>query len=443
MITLEKIIGAALKDRTILDLLGEALSNDLVVAHPFYRQIAEFANDFSLQYRKIPLAGDWALWISSLPERTRDGVRESLGVVLNQDTSDISPDYFGGRVLEELRQVASRTALARINAAQEVTPELFQTLAEKIQGVESGTIQGLANLRDIDLWSHSPREDDLIPTGIQGLDKAIGGWGRELTIIFADSGVGKSILLQNLTAHAAQKGKHSLHITLELGLRPQIHRYYRALSQLSRGEFVSDPKEAKEKLRHWFRFATGSVHLLELPAYSLDPDQLKRIVDRVLRLTGDLHILTLDYLDLMVMPRGAGGRSDYADLGKLTHMVRSLCSGFNLSVLTASQAVRRTENKNRLTMRDMGDSYGKVRGVDNLLGLWQTPEEEEVHQGRIGVLKVRDYGGRGSEIPVYINRDLSIISDLDHPNTLLLMDRLGHRPSPSPSPSPQGPSLLR
>ncbi|KKL52941.1 hypothetical protein LCGC14_2280470, partial [marine sediment metagenome] len=36
--------------------------------------------------------------------------------------------------------------------------------------------------------------------------------------------------------------------------------------------------------------------------------------------------------------------------------------------------------------------------------------------------------GRGQEIPLYINRELAMIQELDHPNTVQLMQRLGHMP---------------
>jgi len=146
-------------------------------------------------------------------------------------------------------------------------------------------------------------------------------------------------------------------------------------------------------------------------------------------LRGQLDLLVLDYLDLMTVAKGQRGKGGaYEDLGRLTHEARDLCRTFDLTVITASQAVRRPQSAERLTMRDMGDSYKKVQGADGLLSLQQSAEEEEAFQGRLGVLKVRDSGGRGTEIGVYINRELAVIAELEHPNTHELMLRLGHLP---------------
>jgi hypothetical protein len=69
-------------------------------------------------------------------------------------------------------------------------------------------------------------------------------------------------------------------------------------------------------LQHWFRLAKGQVYLLEFPAYSLDLEQLKRVIDRVVRLIGQVDLLVLDYLDLMApSKRGSRGmRTKISDI---------------------------------------------------------------------------------------------------------------------------------
>ena len=432
MITLEHCVAMSIRERVVLDELGEALRNDLVLSNPFYRSIVEFADDFLLKRRHLPVTGDWDLWVQSLAEgMTQDGTREALQRLLAEDLSAYTPDFFAEQALTHLQKAAASVAKSRLNSMDDVPVEAFTKLAEQVGRVQGGGIQGLARLDDLDTWAHPIREDALIPTGFPTLDKQIGGWGEELWIVFADSGTGKSMWLQNAASNVARAGKRVLHLTLELGIRPQIHRYYRQLAQVTRGEFNSDTSGTRDKLNHWFRLAQGEVLLLEYPAYSLTPDDLKRIIERLSRSMGEFDVLALDYLDLMTLPTTSRAGKAYEDLGRITHEVRAVCSGFDMSVLSASQAVRRPEKAGRLTMRDMGDSYQKVRGADGLLGLAQMPEEEEVHQGRLSIVKTRDSGGRGREIPMYMNRELSLIQELGHPNTVELMRRLGHLPAPT------------
>lgn len=434
MITLETVVAFALRNPIVMDQLGEALRSDLVLADPYKRRIVEFADDFIAKRRKLPSEADYAVWLETLDPGVRDGTREALGRLLATSVDGYDPEYFAEASVEQLRRGAAAVALARLNEAAvggPIEPEVFSKLTAKIESVQSRPLRGLARLADIDVWAQPVREEAYTPTGFSLLNKHIGGWGKELWMVFADTGVGKSMLLQNFGSAAALQGKRVLHVTLELGLRPQVHRYYRQIAQADRAEFSHDIDEVKRRLAHWFRLAKGEVYLLEQPAMGMDNEELRRTVERAGRTIGDIDVLILDYLDLLTLHQVRGQRSSnrYEDLGRLTHEMRELCRAFDMTVLTATQSVRRPEKAGRLTVRDMGDSYNKVRGCDGLLSLVQTEEEEEAHQGRLGILKARDSGGRGTEIGLYINRELSVIAELEHPNTVQMMERLGHLPT--------------
>ncbi len=441
MITPETVIAAAIKSPLVMDQLGEALRSDLVTANPFFRRIAEFADDFLSQRRKLPSTGDYEVWLLSLEEgMLRDGTKEALGRLLAIDISGYDPSFFAGQIIDDLQRAAAQTARARLNASPAADPAALAALAEKVASIKTSGLQGLARLSDIGIWANPVAEDEYVSTGFPTLNSIIRGWGKELWIAFADSKMGKSILLQNFGSNLAVRGKNVLHITLELGLRPQIHRYYRQIAEMNQAEFNSAPERLRERLSQWFRLAQGTVYLMQLAPYSLDADGLKRLIERVNRRLADetgnpsaqVDVLVLDYLDLMtakVRGNRGGGASAYEDLGHITHDTRGLCPIFDLTVLTVSQAVRKPAKAGRLTMQDMGDSYNKVRAADGLLSLVQTPEEAQVFQGRLGIVNARDSGGRGEEIPVYINRDLSLIQELDHPNTIQLMRRLGQLPA--------------
>lgn len=428
MITLETVIAFSLRDVSVMDKLGEALCSDLVASNPYHRRIVEFADSFLADRRKLPSDGDYSMWLETLPEGgIRDGSREALGRLLAIDTSSYDPSFFVESAIPQLRRGAARVARARLNEVPIIEPEMLEEMAKKMDAIQEAGLSGLAKLSDVDIWATPTREDDRIPTGLPMLDRMIGGWGKELIIVFADTKVGKSMIMQNWATSAAVRGQRVLHITLELGLRPQILRYYRQIAQVSQAGMTSDLDGTKKSLRHWIRLSKGEVFVVELPAYQATYDDVRRMVERVSRVHGDVGVLVLDYLDLLSAAQGRS-RSSYEDLGVLTHQLRELCRLYDITVITASQAVRRQQQKDRLTIKDMGDSYNKVRGCDMLLALDQTPDEEELHQGRLGVLAVRDSGGRGKEVPLYINRELSVIADLSHPNTVRLMERLGHLP---------------
>jgi replicative DNA helicase len=424
VISTEKILAAALRHREVVDVLGDALKSDLVVAQPYYRGIMEFVVGFVRQHRTLPRDGDLQLWASQLPEVQRAGIIESLGKLYSQDISGYTPSHLAESVTPQLQAAAAHTALARLNSMTEVTPELFRGLAQEISRIEPVSISGLASIKDVDRWLTPEPAENYIPTGIPKLDEFIGGWrGSELVFLLADSGVGKTQSLVNFGAAAALFGGNVLHITLELATSKTLRRLYQKVTESDRSLYRQDLGEVRRRAEHWTGRMRGNLHVLEAPAYSLEPEQLAVLVDRFAAVHGPPDLIIIDYLDLLKPP----GRGDnrYQDLGKVSHLVRAIALKYDCTVLTATQAVRKANTAERLTMADMGDSYEKVRAADILLSIVQTPEEAQVFQGRMGLLKVRDNPGRGQEIPLLIYHDLCYVGDLDHPNTQRLMRERG------------------
>src|SRR6185436_18281298 len=106
-----------------MDQLGEALRNDLVVANPFQRRIAEFADTFLQERRKLPATGDWQMWIESLEAgMTREGTTEALGRLMATSTSGYDPEFFAKQAMEHLKRGAAMVARARLMELQTVEP---------------------------------------------------------------------------------------------------------------------------------------------------------------------------------------------------------------------------------------------------------------------------------------------------------------------------------
>src|SRR5690242_21923053 len=99
-----------------MDQLGPALRNDLVLADPFKRRIAEFADDFLLAHRHLPGSGDWEIWLESLDAgMVRDGTKEALGRLQAVDVSAFEPAFFCTQAIEHLQKGAAQNARARLN----------------------------------------------------------------------------------------------------------------------------------------------------------------------------------------------------------------------------------------------------------------------------------------------------------------------------------------
>lgn len=427
MITLEKVISGALRHPKVLDSLGNALRSDLVVANPFYRQVVEFAHGFNRQHKNLPLPGDFELWAANLSQAQKAGVLEAYQRLIREDISAYTPEYLAEGTLGELRAAAARNAKARLNAINEPTPEAFLELSKAIQSIESTGIDNLADMRDVERWITPEAESELvIPSGINRLDRYIGGFGQELVFVMADTGMGKTTVLVNFATAAMLGGFDVLYITMELYPKPLLHRCYRRVTETDRVAFRTRNDVVMDEVKHWLKYARGSLRVLYQPAYSITPEDLDVVVDRYVQEFGNVDFIILDYMDLLAPSRDYRQLSLADQLGRTSHKVRAFCPKYSCAVASAAQGNRSGHNVERLRMNHLGSSYAKAQAADLVISYQQTEKESETFQGRFGLLKVRESPGRGAEIPLYINQDLMLVADLDHPNTRRIMEELGH-----------------
>lgn len=428
LVSTEQILAAAITHPDVAFRLKNALVSDLVVANPFQRQVAEFLSDFLDTYGTLPKEGDWTAWISGLPERQKQGVKDALRKIRRKRVDDMTPEFLAEHAIPELRNAAARTALARLNELDEVDSDAIQHLAERVRAVEPAHLEGLIHLRDYEhVLRHTAATSPGIMSGLHSVDQYTGGFQEELVFVLADSGVGKTTTLINFAAAAALRGARVFHLTLELSAQNSALRYYRRVAEATRGEIRSGSGEVRDRVGHWWKMAKGEIAVLFRPAYTLTPEELHDSLRLFSRQYGELDLIVVDYLDLLSSSPAMRGKSSYDQLGYTSHYLRGFCSDFGATVLSATQATRPKSKKDieHLSLARMGDSYKKVRAADIILGLIQTKEEEEQFQGRICLLKVRESAGRGTELPVYVNMDLMMIADLDHPNTRRIMEELG------------------
>lgn len=423
MISLERIISQALKTPTVLSMLRSALISPLVVSNPYHRQVVEWASKFWTEHRSLPRSGDYEFWVGTLTEPLQSGVRGALSDLLRDTKEDWTPEYIATAVGNVLKQVAARNAVARLETmVPDVSPIIFQEMADAVKAVEPVTLHGLLGLEDTQEILFAAREEEsVIKSGIEALDRHIGGWRvGELVFMMADTGMGKTSALVNFGVAAALYGANVLHFTFELSAENTLKRQIRRISEADKHLIRDHPQTVVDKVGHWLRFAKGSLHTLYQPAYSVGEEELEALIEQYIGMHGQVDLVILDYLDLMRPPPGQ--KAEHEALGKLSHSVRNLGPKFSATMMSATQANRTSHRRTHLRLDTMGTAYSKAQAADIILALMQTEEEYAVNQARMGILKARENPGRGVEIPLFVDMDIMLLADLDHPNTQRIID---------------------
>jgi len=262
-----------------------------------------------------------------------------------------------------------------------------------------------------------PPETEIISTGIKSLDEVLYGGIRkgEFLCVIAPPGRGKSMSLINFCYGALLTRKNILFITLELSEEQIIARFIRRISQKSRKEIRLDLEGTKGILYRFMGIA-GKLFVCYFKPHTLTADEILIILERAsYHLKEPIDLIIIDYFDRMKMP----SRFEYrVACGFLIDYLRDIAIEKHLAVVSATQANRASLQAQVITEEFVSESFKKIENSDIVLSLNRTQKDEEHNTAKFIVLKNREWGNTGANIPVLIDWERSYIGDLKDGGTI-------------------------
>ncbi len=207
-------------------------------------------------------------------------------------------------------------------------------------------------------------------SGLRHLDAITLGWHRgELVILAARPSVGKSALICQWALEAAQAGKRTLVISLEMTRARIMERLIAAesgvdLVQIRKGLPSASPDA-------WERVTRAVGELSELPLFIEDAggrtvSAIKGAAVRLGAQSKGLDLLAIDYLGLL---RTANTKqSSYERVTEISGDLKALAKDLNVPVLCAAQLNRVSVRENRAPrLEDLRDSGAIEQDADAVL----------------------------------------------------------------------------
>lgn len=214
---------------------------------------------------------------------------------------------------------------------------------------------------------------------------------KELAMVVAPPGVGKSLYLVNQGAKAILDGKNVLYVSLEMSEDKIGNRFDSVLTLLKNSKLKEPGTQLKlhERLDLIKSKTQGRLIIKEFPTGAANVNNLRALLIQ-LRLHKNFipDLIIVDYLELLRPNRIID--SEYMAQQRIAEELRGLGSEHNCLVWTASQTNRQARKVAIITDAELGDSYGKIRPADWVISLNQTQEEYDKGQMRVYVLKARD-----------------------------------------------------
>lgn len=232
-----------------------------------------------------------------------------------------------------------------------------------------------------------------IRTAFPTFDKHLEGGlsAKELAIVVAPPGVGKSISLVNQGARSLMDGHNVLYISLEMSEDKIGNRFDSVLTLLKNSKLKEPATQLKlhERLDLIKSKTPGRLIIKEFPTGTANVNTIRALLVQL-----KLHknfvptVIIVDYLELLRPSRVID--AEYMAQQRIAEELRGLASEQKVLVWTASQTNRQARKVSIITDAELGDSYGKIRPADWVISLNQTQEEYDKGQMRVFVMKARD-----------------------------------------------------
>jgi len=227
-----------------------------------------------------------------------------------------------------------------------------------------------------------------------------GGLGkRELGVVVAPTGAGKSMALAHLGAMAVVKGKTVVHYTLELADTVVGQRYDSCITGIELKNLMSMKDSIVMAIEH----IPGQLIIKEYPTKSASTRTITGHLEKLRQKGINPDMIIVDYADLL-KPTATGFKSQELrhSLGNIYEELRAIGQTFDIPVWTASQTNRSGLNAEVITMEAISEAFSKCFVADFICSISRTIEDKTENKGRMFVAKNRN-GVDGIVYPMEID----------------------------------------
>lgn len=309
-------------------------------------------------------------------------------------------------------------------------PDIFRAAEQRLNVTQGDfgifTINMNIETRSRVMFSRPLR--DVVLTPWASVNHACEGLAKkELFIILAPTGVGKTWLLCALAAEAMKQGKFVIFYTCELNERLVALRIYQILSGRSRTEILNDPL-CLEPFLSQYQNQGAEILIKDYPSGSASVNDIRDHITRTaIQVNKQPDVVIIDYLDLLRTPGGSYSRNEEDNvvrhkIADLYRSTRRIGEELNIAMISASQTKQEAHFKENISITDFAEAQFKAQISDVAWALAQTKDEADVHRGRLINLKNRnDVKG----FPVGLN--------LDYAHGIIAEDSVAYSPNSSPN----------
>ena len=385
---------------------------------PSHQKMFSVIIQFFLNYKKLPTD-------DQLLEETKKVMasnelfgdyRDELEAINNLDEKSIdNQEYYLDLVEEFAKEQAVKDAI--LKSVDHLKKKNFGAIEDEVRSAFSVN-------RNVDLgtnyfsgikerWERL-NSQQLVPkfrTPFETLNEALDGGlaHKEMAMVVAPPGVGKSLFLANQAARSVLDGHNVLYVSLEMAEDRVAQRLDSIFTRIQQSELSNRVEDIEERLeiisKQWED--RGKLMVKEFPTKRLSVTGLRAFLNQLKNyedFTPD--VLIIDYLELMKTDKEM---AEYQGQERLAQELRGVASEYGCLVWTATQTNREGKKVNIITDAELADSYGKIRVCDLVFSINQTEQEFDKGAARLYLMKSRN-GRARFIVPIGIDYSRLVVS---------------------------------
>jgi replicative DNA helicase len=351
------------------------------------------------------------------PSITVSEYEDELEYINKLDVTSIqNRNYFLDIIENFAKKEAIKVAIAKsINLIKEENYGEIEVEIKRALSINRTLDLGQNYFLDInDRWDRlsNLNVDHKFPTVFTRANDALeGGPARkELCMVVAPPGVGKSLYLVNQGVTALKQNKNVLYISLEMSEDRIGQRFDSVMSLIPQSALKTNQEGLKRRLEIFkHEFPGGRLIIKEFPTGRANANTVRALINQLINYEEfKPDVLILDYLELL-RPT-TEGMAEYQAQERIAQEIRGVAVEYNLLLWTATQTNRQGSKAEVITDVDLGDSYGKIRTCDFAISLNQQPQEFDAGEMRVFVMKSRN-GKQKFLFKTSVNYDTLEMSD--------------------------------
>ena len=395
----EGLCQLILEDRIFADRFLEVFSEkflELKYLRIFASLIVNYRDEYGVHPGKTAMQSMMHTALDSHPAVVREQLYNFFENYLNSPVEDA--DYIKNEALDFCRKQKLKEAMMK--SMQLLERSSYDSISKVINAALLAGAEGDGGHdfhKDFEV-RYEDRPRNPITTGWPHLDDVCGGGHgqKELGVIIAPTGAGKSMALVHLGATAVAQGHNVVYITLELASEVVGLRFDSCLSGIQLGAL----KRRKREVAKVVDGISGKLKIKEYPTKTATTNTLRNYIEKLKRQGFEPDVLVIDYADLLRPIDTQGGKRH--DLESIYEELRGIAQEYSLRVWTASQTNRSGLNAEIITMEAISEAFNKCFVADFIMTISRTVEDRNRNEGRVFVAKNRN-GPDGIVFPIFMD----------------------------------------